>query len=90
MNPVRSRSDEVGELGEEIYRTRIRAEVETPENIGKMVIIDVDTGEYEVDKIGLTAAHSLRARHSDARLYGIRIGYKTAEAIGGVLERTVP
>ena len=30
----------------------------------------------------------LYARHPDATLYGIRIGYNVAAALGGVMERT--
>lgn len=41
MNQTRSKSDEVAELGEQLYRQKIRAEVEVPENIGKMVVIDI-------------------------------------------------
>lgn len=82
--------DEIAERGEALYQQKIRAEVETPANIGKMVIIDVDTGEYAVDDIGLIAARHLHAKHPNAQLYGIRIGYRTAEALGGVLERSTP
>ncbi len=90
MAQIHENDDEVAERGEELYRQKIRAAVETPENIGKMVIIDVDTGEYAVDDIGLTSARQLQAKRPDAEPYGIRIGYKTAEALGGVLERTTP
>ena len=63
--------------------------METEENIGKMVIIDVDTGEYEIDdRKGLDAARRLQAKRPDASLYGIRIGYNVAAAMGGVMERT--
>ena len=82
--------DNVGERGEELYRAKIRAEVEIPENIGKMVIIDVETGDYAVDAIGLTSAHHLLAKRPGAQLYGIRIGFKAAEALGGILERIAP
>ena len=90
MAQIHRNGDEVAERGEELYRQKIRAEVEIPENIGKMVIIDVETGDYAVDDIGLTSAHHLQAKRPNAPLYGIRIGYKAAEALGGVLERTTP
>ena len=81
------KSDEVAIRGKALYEDRIRLLVETPANIGKMVIIDVETGDYEVDDLGLAASRHLQAKRPDAILYGIRIGYKAAEAIGGVLER---
>lgn len=80
--------DKIVERGEELYHQRIRIEVEKPENIGKMVIIDVVTGDYAVDDNGLIAAHLLQAKHPDVALYDIRIGYKASEALGGILERT--
>ncbi len=82
------------ELGEELarrgkarYAESIRAAVETPENIGKMLMIDVETGDYEIADRGMEASDRLHAKRPDALLYGIRIGYDATEAIGGFLER---
>ncbi|HLK56365.1 MAG TPA: hypothetical protein VKU00_07360 [Chthonomonadaceae bacterium] len=86
-NPMLNRTD-VGERGKRLYEQNIRSQVETPENIGKMVIIDVETGEYGVDATGLETSRRLHAKHPDARLFGIRIGYDVADALGGAMERT--
>ena len=80
--------DELATRAKALYAASIRAQVETPESIGKMVIIDIETGAFAIDALGIDAAASLRKAHPEARLYGIRIGYQTAEAIGGVLKRT--
>ncbi len=80
--------DEVAQRGKKLYADRIRAEVENEENIGKMVIIDVETGEYAVDSSGLESARQLHTKRRDADLYGIRIGYRAADAIGGAMERS--
>jgi hypothetical protein len=32
-----------------IYENQIRAKVETQENIGKIISIDIETGDYEID-----------------------------------------
>ena len=80
--------EEVARRGKTLYAASIRAKVETPENIGKMVIIDVETGDYELDEYSLEASHRLHAKRPDAPLYGIRIGYSVAESLGGVIERT--
>jgi hypothetical protein len=61
--------------------------VETEKNIGKMVIIDIETGEYAVDKIGIESARYLRSKNPLARLFGIRIGYKFAVSFCGDMER---
>jgi hypothetical protein len=88
MNTLLLSREELATRAKALYEESIRAQVETPENIGQMVIIDIETGAYAVDALGIDAAESLRKAHPEARLYGIRIGYRTAEAIGGVLART--
>ncbi|MGI2906480.1 hypothetical protein [Tolypothrix sp. VBCCA 56010] len=87
MQTILLSREEVGRRAREIYENSIRQQVETEENIGKMVIIDIETGEYAVDKIGIESAHFLRQKNPLARLYGIRIGYKVAVSFCGFLER---
>ena len=87
MDRSQMTSDEVGCLGKALYEQSIRDKVEIEENIGKMVIIDVETGEYEIDDLGLEASSHLHAKAPDAALYGIRIGYNVAETLGGLMER---
>ena len=79
--------DEIARIATDMYENTIRFVVETPENIGRFVIIDPETGDYAVDDDGIGAAKSLQAKHPYARLYGIRIGYKAAATIGGIMER---
>lgn len=80
-------SEEVAKRAYRIYEGGIRQKVETEENIDKMVIINVETGDYEVDATGLQAAKSLQAKSPYARLFGIRLGYSVAASFGGVIER---
>ena len=54
---------EVARRAKHLYEITIRQKIEWEENIGKMVIIDIETGDCEVDKTGLKAARSLRAKH---------------------------
>ncbi len=79
--------EEVGKIATKIYENSIRAKVASAENIGEMVIIDIETGDYEIDKNGLHAANRLSERHPDGRLFGIHIGYNVAASFGGVMER---
>ena len=79
---------EIDQRGQALYEQTIRALVETPENIGKQIVIDIETGEYEIDEDGLKASLSLLARHPGAALYGLRIGYNAVYTIGGVLTPT--
>jgi hypothetical protein len=82
-------SEEVTRRGQALYDQKIRACVETPENIGKLVSIDVETGDYEIgDDASLDAPRRLHARHPGARVYTLRVGYNAVYALGGALERT--
>jgi len=87
MQTILLSHEEVGRLAKQLYESSIRQEVESADNIGKMVIIDIETGDYEVDQNGLHASSRLNERHPDARLFGIRIGYNVAASLGGVMER---
>jgi hypothetical protein len=78
---------ELGERAEAIYVEQLRHLVETEENIGKMLIIEVESGDYEIDELGIESAHKLQARHPGAPLFGIRVGYKVAASFDGELER---
>jgi len=74
--------EEIARRGEAIYDRDIRSKVE-PDHVGEFVILDVLTGEYELDKDDLTASHRMLARKPDAVMYGIRIGSPAAYRIGG-------
>lgn len=87
MQAILLSSEEVAKRAYQLYESKIRSTVETEANLGKMVIIDIETGDYEVDETGLPAAHNLYAKHPYARLFGIRIGYNVAASLGGVMER---
>jgi hypothetical protein len=87
MQAILLSGEEVAKRAYQIYESGIRQKVETEENIGKMVIINVETGDYEVDETGLQAAQNLQAKSPYARLFGIHIGYSVAASFGGVMER---
>ncbi|MBV9389998.1 MAG: hypothetical protein JOZ78_26545 [Chroococcidiopsidaceae cyanobacterium CP_BM_ER_R8_30] len=87
MQAILLSREEVAQRAKQLYTNSIRQKVETEENIGKMVIIDIETGDYEVDKTGLKASRSLKKKHPNGRLFGIRIGYNVAISFGGVIKR---
>lgn len=92
MGHSRIASNEIVRRGQEWYEQTIRPQVETEVNIGKQIVIDVETGAYEIaeegEEDGLAASRRLRTRHPNAALYGARIGYDAVYALGGVLTRT--
>lgn len=74
--------EEVEARGEALYEQQIRASVEA-KNRGKFLVIDIETGEYEIDQDDLKATKRALAKRPDAVLYGLRIGYPTAYRLGG-------
>jgi hypothetical protein len=89
MSHSRFSPEEVARRGKELYAKIIRAQVETAENIGKIVSIDIETGEYEVGENLLIPSRSLQAKHPDAALWGERIGFDVVYAVGGTLSEII-
>jgi hypothetical protein len=83
MSTRKPRYDETvhAERGRAIYDAQVRPLVEA-ENRGKVVAIDIDTADYEVDETTLAAADRLLARHPDAQLWFVRIGYPGVHRFG--------
>jgi hypothetical protein len=74
--------------GKELYENVIRAQVETPENIGKIISINVETGEYEIGEDLVVTSSKLKAKQPNAIIWGERIGFDAVYAVGGTLVRT--
>jgi hypothetical protein len=79
---------EIVRRGEEIYTARLRERLETEENLGKILVIDIETGEYEIDSDPLTASHRALAKHPGAAIYALRIGHDEVYGFDGGAERT--
>ncbi len=88
MPHPRYSSIEITRRGQELYEKSIRDRVETQENLGKIVSIDIETGDYEIGDDLISTGDRLFARHPEAALYGARIGYNAVYAVGGSLVRT--
>ena len=88
MPHPRYSSVEITRRGQELYEQSIRNLVETQENVGKIVSIDIETGDYEIGDDLISTGDRLFARHPGAALYGARIGYNAVYAVGGSLVRT--
>ena len=84
---VKDSGGKIGQRGQEIY-DRLRTLLETEENIGRIVSIDVESGDYEIGDDLVAAGRRLQQRRPDARMYGKRIGYNAVYAVGGSLTRT--
>lgn len=81
--------EEIAHRGQELYEKAIRLQVETIENIGKIIFINIETGEYEIGDDLAATSLKLQAKHPNTALWGERIGFNAVYAIGGTLLRTV-
>lgn len=73
--------EEFARRGRAIYEERVRQQVEEG-NTGRIVAIDIETGEFEVADDTLTAADQLYARCPDAQPLMIRIGHRGVRRFG--------
>ena len=83
MGHPRISDEEIDRRGRELYERTVRGQVETEENLGKHIVIDIETGDYEIDGDGLAASRRLIAKHAGAALFGMRVGYDAVYALGG-------
>ena len=74
---------ELESRGEAIYRERIRHLVE-PHETGKFVVIDIYSGDYEIDERDADASVRLLSRHPEAMTWAVRIGYPSAYIWSGL------
>lgn len=72
---------EFARLGDEIYERNIRPQVEK-DHQGKIVAIDIETGEWEMDTDEITACERLKARYSDAQIWILRVGSRYVRRFG--------
>jgi hypothetical protein len=81
--------EEVAQRANQFYENGIRQEVEHGDNIGKMIVIDAETGEYGIDEIGVEPMLALKQKNPNARLFMMRIGYDVAITFGSAsMKRT--
>jgi hypothetical protein len=69
--------EDLARLGSEVFERRVRP-ILRPEEDGKFVAIDVDTGDYEIDEDDYAAVSRLRARNPTADAWLGRVGQPAA------------
>lgn len=74
-------SEEIAQRGQEMYDRDLRFRVE-PEHTGRSLVLDILTGDYEIDDEDLVASDLALAKNPAAILYGVRIGYPAAYRLG--------
>jgi hypothetical protein len=74
--------EEFARRGDEIYESQVRSQVEEG-NHRKIVAIDLETGDFEVDASEIAACDRLEARCPDAQIWVVRIGSRHVRRFGG-------
>ena len=75
-------ADEIGSRAQAIYSEQLRPLVDVPENLGKLITIDIMTADYEIGDTHVPTVQRLRARHPDAVTCTLRIGYPATYSRG--------
>lgn len=82
-------TEEIARRGKELYTREIRKKVE-PRHVGRFIVVDVESGDYEVADDDLEACEHLLARRPGALLYGQPVGTpgRVTARIGTLYEAT--
>lgn len=75
--------------GDAIYENDVRPGL-TPDDEGKFVAIDIESGMYEVDEEELEAGDRLRGRVPTAQIWIVRVGSRYVHRFGGRDRRQTP
>lgn len=73
--------EEFARRGDELYERIFGPKVEA-EQMGKFVVIDIESGDYEVDDDELAASDRLLKRLPRAQMWLRRVGFKYARRFG--------
>jgi len=82
-------AEEIVRRGEERYERDLRDRLE-PLHKGEFLVLDIDSGDYEIDPDESAALQRARARRPQGLRFVKRIGYAVAHRIGGPLRAARP
>ena len=74
--------EETARRGQELYERTIRPLVEFV-HPGEYAAIDIETGEYELDRDDYNATEKLLARQPGAEIWLVRVGRASTYRVGG-------
>jgi hypothetical protein len=81
LQSLRYSEEEFAQRGHDWYESRIRSQVD-PKHLGKIVAIDIETGEFELGENTLSAAKLLLARLPEAQMWFVRVGHIAVHRVG--------
>jgi len=84
MKAVIPPAGEIVARGQRVYEEKVRDMLEPAHN-GQVAVINIETGEFEVDARHRAAARRAQARWPGGLFYAVRVGYPTLGRIGARL-----
>lgn len=75
-------NEDAAVIGRGIYHEKIRPTL-GPEYLGKVVVIDIHSGDYEIADKDIVATNRLLRRRPDAYTWAERVGSRVPYRIGG-------
>ena len=86
MTQERLHTDEMYDRARDWYADRIHPVVETEDNSGKVIAIDIETGDYEITErhTSIEATKKLLSKNPGSKVLQLRIGYPAVDSFGGV------
>jgi hypothetical protein len=74
--------EQVAMVAEAIYEQGVRSTIETPENLGKFLTLEVETGNYCLASNMVDSILPLKQQYPLGRLFTLKVGYPTAASFG--------
>ena len=84
------REEDIGRMGRAIYKDKILNGLDETMDKGKVVVIDVNSGDHEVADDEMIASSRLRARVPDAITWAERVGYPTVYEMISIRLKEIP
>ena len=81
--------EEIARRGQDIYDTSLRDKLE-PEHKGQFVVLNIETGEYEMDKDQALAFERAQNRWPSSVFCFLRVGYRASHHLGFPIRRRQP
>lgn len=73
--------EEFARRGDDIYERQIQPLLNESDD-GKYVLIDIETGDYEIDQDEIAASDRLLARRPEAQVWMVQVGSRAARRFG--------
>jgi hypothetical protein len=85
----RYNKEEFARRGDEVYERKVRPHL-TAKDLGRLVAVDIVTGEYEIGDDELEVCSLLRARVPESQTWLVRVGSRYVHRLGGRIRLRQP